>query len=140
MKALIAALLFTVAGTTYAAEPAKPTQQERMKQCSQDAAGKKGDERKQFMGGCLKGEASGAPATQGKDDPVHDACGMMAAEKKLAGAAKSSFMKKCVAEGGGAPAANPAHEACAKQATEKKLAGAAKSSFMKKCEADAAAK
>lgn len=139
MKALLAALLFAVAGTTVAAEPAeKPTQQNRMKQCNQDAAGKKGDERKQFMSGCLKGEASGAPAAQGKDDPVHDACGMMAAEKKLAGAAKSSFMKKCVADGGGAPGANPAHEACAKQATEKKLAGAAKSSFMKKCEADAA--
>ena len=139
MKALLAALLFAVAGTALAAEPAeKPSQQNRMKQCNQDATGKKGDERKQFMSACLKGESpAAAAAAPAKDDPVHGACGMMASEKKLAGAAKSSFMKKCVAEGGGTPAASPAHEACAKQAADKKLAGAAKSSFLKKCEADA---
>ena len=46
--------------------------------------------------------------------------------KPLAGAAKSSFMKKCMADD------------CATKAVGsdgKKLAGAAKSSFMKKCEA-----
>ena len=46
--------------------------------------------------------------------------------KPLAGAAKTSFMKKCN------------HDACADKAVGsdgKKLAGAAKSSFMKKCEA-----
>lgn len=71
-------------------------------------------------------------------------CTEMAAEKKLAGAAKSSFMKKCEADTkAAAPAADakPAesHAACAEKAAEKKLAGAAKSSFMKKCEADAKA-
>ncbi len=30
-------------------------QQERMKSCSKQATGKKGDERKKFMGTCLKG-------------------------------------------------------------------------------------
>jgi hypothetical protein len=53
--------------------------------------------------------------------------------KPLAGAAKSSFMKKCEKEAGGA--------ACAAKAMDKNgkpLAGAAKSSFMKKCEKDAA--
>ena len=46
--------------------------------------------------------------------------------KPLAGAAKTSFMKKCN------------HDACATKAVGsngKKLAGAAKNSFMKKCEA-----
>jgi len=46
--------------------------------------------------------------------------------KPLAGAAKTSFMKKCMME------------SCAAKAVGsdgKKLAGAAKSSFMKKCEA-----
>lgn len=62
-------------------------------------------------------------------------CADKAAEKKLAGAAKTSFMKKCEADAQPAPAAG----ACADKAAEKKLAGAAKSSFMKKCEADAAA-
>jgi len=61
-----------------------------------------------------------------------DDCAAKAAEKKLAGAAKSSFMTKC--EKGAAPAA----PSCEAQAAEKKLAGAAKSSFMKKCEKDAA--
>ena len=45
--------------------------------------------------------------------------------KPLAGAAKTSFMKKCMAD------------ACAAKAVGsdgKKLAGAAKTSFMKKCE------
>lgn len=63
-------------------------------------------------------------------------CAAKAAEKKLAGAAKNSFMKKCEkdAAGGG-----EAKGACETRATEKKLAGAAKASFMKKCEQDAAA-
>jgi hypothetical protein len=51
--------------------------------------------------------------------------------KKLAGAAKSSFMKKCEAE------AKPACEEKAIDKNGKKLAGAAKTSFMKKCEAEA---
>jgi hypothetical protein len=59
-------------------------------------------------------------------------CQTQAAEKKLAGAAKNSFMKKCEMDAGG-----PAKAACMAQATEKKLAGAAKNSFMKKCEKDA---
>ncbi len=73
-------------------------------------------------------------------------CTEMATEKKLAGAAKSSFMKKCEADAkAAAPAAKSgdakpeSHPACAEKAAEKKLAGAAKSSFMKKCEADAKA-
>ncbi len=59
------------------------------------------------------------------------ACEAKAAEKKLAGAAKNSFMKKCEADA--------SSNACAATAAEKKLAGAAKNSFMKKCEADAKA-
>jgi hypothetical protein len=54
--------------------------------------------------------------------------------KALAGAAKTSFMKKCEGAAGGS--------ACATKAVDKNgkaLAGAAKSSFMKKCEADMAA-
>lgn len=59
-------------------------------------------------------------------------CASMAAEKKLAGAAKTSFMKKCEAD-----AMPPAQAACEATAKEKKLAGAAKNSFVKKCMADA---
>ena len=60
-------------------------------------------------------------------------CDTQASEKKLAGAAKTSFMKKCEADAGG-----PAAAACEKSATDKKLAGAAKNSHLKKCMADAA--
>lgn len=60
-------------------------------------------------------------------------CEDRAAEKKLAGAAKTSFLKKCNAEAANTEAATQ----CATAAEEKKLAGAAKNSFTKKCLADA---
>jgi hypothetical protein len=63
---------------------------------------------------------------------ANPACDAQAAEKKLAGAAKSSFIKKCEKD-----ATEAATTACTAQATEKKLAGAAKSSFTKKCVQDA---
>jgi psiF repeat len=63
---------------------------------------------------------------------ANPSCEAQAAEKKLAGAAKSSFIKKCDKD-----ATEAATTACTTQATEKKLAGAAKSSFMKKCVKDA---
>lgn len=56
------------------------------------------------------------------------ACTATAGEKKLAGAAKTSFMKKCEAD---------AQARCEQSATEKKLAGAAKNSHVKKCVAEA---
>ncbi len=65
------------------------------------------------------------------------ACDAAAAEKKLAGAAKTTFLKKCEADKAAAAPAAPA--ACEAQAADKKLAGAAKNSFVKKCVADAGA-
>ncbi|HVY14380.1 MAG TPA: hypothetical protein VHB27_04070 [Rhodopila sp.] len=56
-------------------------------------------------------------------------CTAQATDKKLAGAAKTSFMTKCKAT---------AQASCDAQAKDKKLAGAAKTSFVKKCVADAA--
>ena len=55
-------------------------------------------------------------------------CSTQATDKKLAGAAKTSFLNKCKTDAAGA---------CDKQAADKKLAGAAKTSFTKKCVADA---
>jgi hypothetical protein len=54
-------------------------------------------------------------------------CKANAAEKKLAGAALTSFMKKCESD---------AQKACDMQAAEKKIYGAAKTSFTKKCVKD----
>lgn len=55
-------------------------------------------------------------------------CKASATDKKLAGAALASFMKKCETD---------AKKACDASAAEKKLAGAAKASFTKKCVTDA---
>jgi hypothetical protein len=55
-------------------------------------------------------------------------CAAGVAEKKLAGAAKTSFMKKCETD---------AKATCEGASKEKKLAGAAKNSFEKKCVKDA---
>ena len=63
---------------------------------------------------------------------ANPSCEAQAVDKKLAGAAKSSFIKKCDKD-----ATDAATKVCTTQATEKKLAGAAKSSFMKKCVTDA---
>ena len=57
-----------------------------------------------------------------------ESCAAVAKEKKLVGAAQTSFMKKCTKD---------ANVSCAVAAQEKKLAGAAKNSFLKKCIADA---
>jgi hypothetical protein len=55
-------------------------------------------------------------------------CNAGAMEKKLVGAAKTSFLKKCEKD---------AAATCDAAAKEKKLAGAAKNSFTKKCVKDA---
>jgi hypothetical protein len=55
-------------------------------------------------------------------------CKTTATDKKLAGAAKTSFMKKCETD---------AQTTCDAAAASKKLAGAAKTSFTKKCVSDA---
>jgi hypothetical protein len=66
---------------------------------------------------------AGVPALVYADD----ACMTQATDKKLAGAAKTSFLTKCE------------RTACESQAADKKLAGAAKTSFVKKCTKDAMA-
>ena len=59
-------------------------------------------------------------------------CEAQAAAKKLNGAAKTSFIGKCVKDA----AANGKTAQCEKAAADKKLAGAAKTSFVTKCEKD----
>jgi len=77
-------------------------------------------------------EAPGMAASGPMAGGAMSNCDAKAAEKKLAGAAKTSFVKKCEADSGASVTA-----ACDAKATEKKLAGAAKTSFVKKCETDA---
>ena len=56
---------------------------------------------------------------------AEDACMTQSMDKKLAGAAKMSFLKKCEMD------------TCKAQAADKKLHGAAETSFIKKCVTDA---
>jgi hypothetical protein len=65
-----------------------------------------------------------------------DSCEAKAAEKKLAGAAKGSFIKKCQKDAA-AEKGKAAEASCQNQAFMKKLNGAAKASFVKKCVKDA---
>jgi hypothetical protein len=59
-------------------------------------------------------------------------CEAKADEKKLSGAARTSFVTKCDKDAKAA-----ATKTCETQAAEKKLAGAAKTSFTTKCVKDA---
>ncbi|HZV54609.1 MAG TPA: PsiF family protein [Rhodocyclaceae bacterium] len=92
MTALVAASLFAlVAAPAAMATP----QQDKMKACNIDAKDKKGDERKAFMKSCLSAGKSA------EKSPAASACAAKAVSKDgkpLAGAAKSSFMKKCEKE------------------------------------------
>ncbi|MBZ6077375.1 PsiF family protein [Microvirga puerhi] len=58
---------------------------------------------------------------------AESSCTAQATDKKLAGAAKTSFMTKCERD---------MKASCDTQATEKKLSGAAKTSFTNKCVKD----
>ena len=65
---------------------------------------------------------------------ANPSCETQATEKKLAGAAKTSFVKKCEKDASAA-----ATKTCEGQAVDKKLAGAAKTSFVNKCVKDSVA-
>jgi hypothetical protein len=68
---------------------------------------------------------SGAAQTSFIKKCVRDSCNATSVEKKLAGAARDSFTKKCLADG--------LTPYCEGRAAGKKLSGAAKTSFMNKC-------
>jgi Ni/Co efflux regulator RcnB len=101
MKKLITAVLLSAAfaAPSFAASHAaaapmadkKPTaQQGKMATCNKDAGDKKGDERKAFMKTCLSAKPAAAAASP--------ACEKSADEKKLAGAARKSHIKKCMTD------------------------------------------
>jgi hypothetical protein len=69
---------------------AQKKQQERMKDCNQQAEGKKGDERKSFMSTCLKGGSDKMSAQQNK---MKD-CNKQAEGKK--GDERKKFMSTCL--------------------------------------------
>ena len=71
---------------------------------------------------------AGSAFAQTTTPETKPSCKAQAADKKLSGAALTSFTKKCEAD---------AATTCDTAANDKKLAGAAKVSFTKKCVSDA---
>ncbi len=88
MRELIAGLFAAAlcASPAFAQDKQMTEQQKRMGDCNKQASGMKGDERSNFMSVCLKG---------GGDKTA--ACNTQADERKLHGAARDSFVKKCAA-------------------------------------------
>ncbi|MDE2202932.1 MAG: phosphate starvation-inducible protein PsiF [Burkholderiaceae bacterium] len=75
-----------------AAPAAKNSQQDKMKQCNMDAAGKKGDERKAFMKSCLSDKPMAAKPADPKERMKM--CNKDASGKK--GDERKAFMKDCL--------------------------------------------
>ncbi len=90
MKQLLSLLAIGIAlsfGVAHAEEKAKTPQQNKMAMCNKDAEGKKGDERKAFMKGCL----SAKPETQ---QSKMKTCNVAAEGKK--GDERKAFMSECL--------------------------------------------
>ncbi|MGV4653211.1 PsiF family protein [Burkholderia pseudomallei] len=88
IRSLMAALLVgsVLATPAFAAN----SQQDKMKACNAQAAGKTGDERKAFMKDCLAAK----PAKKMSQQEKMKACNTQAADKK--GDERKAFMKDCL--------------------------------------------
>jgi hypothetical protein len=89
-----------------AAKKALTPQQQRMADCSHQATGKKGDERKAFMSSCLKGKSAAAPAAKATQQEKMKTCSAEAKSKSLKGADRKAFMSTCLKGSAAAPAAH----------------------------------
>lgn len=103
MKKLVAALCFMLAASPLALaqdkkEPSakQKAQQERMKNCNEQAGSKKleGDARKSFMSSCLKGAPAASKRTAQQDKMK--TCNAQAGKQALKGDARKKFMSDCL--------------------------------------------
>jgi len=95
MKKLTLCLLALTAVLAGGNAQAENAQQERMKSCNVQAAGKTGEERKAFMNECLR--AGGAPSQGVKATSQQQKmkeCNKEAGDKK--GADRQAFMSECL--------------------------------------------
>ena len=76
---------------------AQKKQQARMSACNKQAGDKKGDERKKFMSGCLKGGGNAGPsaAQKAQQDKMGD-CNRQANLKNMKGEQRKTFMSSCL--------------------------------------------
>ena len=67
-----------------------------MKDCNAKASDKKGDDRKQFMSSCLKGETAGPSDKQKAQQDKMKSCNKEAGDKNLKGDERKKFMSSCL--------------------------------------------
>ena len=101
MKLVIAAVAFAFFAQPALAQdkkepsPAQKAQQQRMKDCNAKAKGMKGDERQDYMKGCLsgKGGAEGAGKMSSQQEKMKD-CNVKA--KGMKGDERKKYMSSCL--------------------------------------------
>jgi hypothetical protein len=101
MKLVIAAVAFAFFAQPALAQdkkqpsPAQKAQQERMKDCNVKAKGMKGDERKDYMKGCLSGKdgKAGAEKMTSQQEKMKE-CNAKA--KSMKGEERKKFMSSCL--------------------------------------------
>ena len=97
IQSLVAALL--VGGMLASPAFAQSSQQDKMKACNTQAAGKKGDERKAFMQSCLSAGSGGTAAAHNSQQEKMKTCNADASKKHLKGDERKTFMKGCLSGG-----------------------------------------
>ena len=77
---------------------AQKKQQERMKDCNEQAATRKmeGDARKKFMSSCLRGDTTQKGEKMTEQQGKMKMCNKQAGDKKLKGDERKSFMSACL--------------------------------------------
>lgn len=77
---------------------AQKKQQERMKDCNEQAGAKKmeGDARKKFMSACLKGETAAKGDKMSEQQSRMKDCNRQAGDKGLKGEDRKKFMSACL--------------------------------------------
>ncbi|NLF53642.1 MAG: PsiF repeat-containing protein [Thauera phenolivorans] len=135
MKKMLSLLAASCAFATLApAEAWANPQHERMKRCNQEAKSQalKGDERRQFMSGCLKGKHEGTVAPAAVEMPGAGplTAAVPAAEQKRTGAEAQAVAAQPVASSAGS---REREQRCRQAATEQSLTGAKRKTFISGC-------
>jgi len=101
--ALAVCLMFAFSPLALAQEKKAPSaaqkkQQERMKDCNEQAGAKKmeGDARKKFMSACLKGDSGKKGEKVSAQQERMKSCNKQAADKKMKGDDRKKFMSGCL--------------------------------------------
>lgn len=76
---------------------AQKKQQERMKDCNEQAGAKKleGDARKKFMSSCLRGDSAKSEKMTAQQERMRS-CNKQASDKKMKGDERKKFMSECL--------------------------------------------